>query len=88
MPFKLVYECFYIDTPFTIKFNAIITNDIRKAISFGFNRFNIIKKTIEKGPLNERIIGIALNKTIYIGLAKPNFAIITRRKKVELLDLL
>ena len=88
MPFKSVYECLYISTPLATEFNAIIISDVREVISLGFNRFDVVKKAIEKGLLNERIIKIVFNKAIYIGFAKPSFAIIMRCKKVELLGLL
>jgi len=71
-----IYKYLYIGTPLIIKFNIIIINDIHEAISLEFNRFNVIKKVIEKGLLNKRTIEIALNKTIYIGLVKPSFTII------------
>jgi len=45
-------------------------------ILFGFNRFNVIKKAIKKGPLNKCIIKIIIEKAIYINLIKPSFEII------------
>jgi len=69
----LIYECFYSDTSLINEFNEIKVFTIFKPISLGFNRFNIIKKVIKKGSLNECTIRIAIGKAIYIGLIKPGF---------------
>ena len=71
-----VYECLYSDTPLINEFNEIKTFTVFKFISFGFNRFNIIKKAIEKSSLNECIIEIVIEKAIYINFIKPDFKII------------
>ena len=73
MSFKLMYECLCFNTLLINEFNEIKVFIIFKLISFGFNRFNIIKKAIEKGLLNECIIGIVIGKMIYIGFAKLSF---------------
>ena len=73
MPFKLIYECFYFNTPLINEFNEIKAFIIFELISPEFNRFNIIKKTIEKDLLNEYIIRIVIKRAIYIGLVKPGF---------------
>ena len=72
----LIYECLCFNTPLINEFNEIKAFIIFKFISLGFNRFNIIKKAIEKNPLNECIIKIAIKRAIYIGLIKPGFEII------------
>jgi len=76
MLFKLIYECLYFNILFINEFNKIKAFIIFKLISLGFNRFNIIKKAIKKGPLNKCIIRIIIKRTIYIGLVKPSFKII------------
>jgi len=76
MPFKLIYECFYSGISLINEFNKIKVFIIFKLISFKFNRFNIIKKVIEKGFLNECIIKIVIKKMIYINFIKPGFKII------------
>ena len=73
----LIYEYLYFNTPFINEFNKIKAFIIFKLISFGFNRFNIIKKAIKKNPLNEYTIKIVIKKAIYIGLIKPGFKTIT-----------
>ena len=70
------------------EFNEIKAFTIFKLILFEFNRFDVIKKAIEKSSSNECIIEIAIKKTIYIGLIKPDFKTITRKKKIELFGLL
>ena len=72
----LIYECFYFNTSFINEFNEIKAFIIFELISFKFNRFNVIKKTIEKGFLNEYIIKIVIKKAIYISFVKPGFEII------------
>jgi len=72
----LIYKCFYSNTLLTNEFNEIKAFTIFKLISLGFNRFNIIKKIIEKNLLNEYIIKIVIKRAIYIGFAKLNFEII------------
>ena len=76
MPFKLIYECLYFNTPLINEFNEIKAFIIFESILLGFNRFNIIKKVIEKSPLNKYIIKIVIKRTIYIGFIKPGFEII------------
>jgi len=76
MPFKPVYECFYFDISLTSEFNEIKAFIIFELISLGFNRFNMIKKAIKKGSLNECIIKIVIKRAIYIDFAKPGFEII------------
>ena len=76
MPFKSIYECLYFNTPLINKFNEIKAFIIFKFILLGFNRFNVIKKIIEKSPLNKCIIGIVIKKAIYIDFIKPGFEII------------
>jgi len=71
-----MYKCLYFNTPLINEFDKIKAFIIFKFISFEFNRFNIIKKTIKKSPLNECIIRIAIKKAIYIDLIKPSFKII------------
>jgi len=88
MPFKLIYECFYFGTLFINEFGKIKAFIIFEFISLGFNRFNVIKKAIKKGLLNEYIIKIVIKRAIYIGFIKPSFKIIIRKKKIELLGLL
>ena len=88
MLFKLIYECFYFGISLANKFDEIKAFIIFKPILFGFNRFNVIKKAIEKSLLNECIIKIIIKKAIYIGFIKPGFEIITRKKEIELFDLL
>ena len=68
-----VYECFYFDIPLTNEFDEIKAFIISEFISLGFNRFNVIKKAIEKSFLNEYIIGITIKKAIYINFVKPSF---------------
>ena len=72
----LIYECFYFNISFINEFNEIKVFIIFKLILFRFNRFNMIKKTIEKNPLNKYIIKIVIEKAIYINLIKPGFKII------------
>ena len=76
MFFKLIYECFYFDIPFINEFNEIKVFIIFEFISFGFNRFKLVKKVIKKGFLNEYIIRIVIKKAMYISLIKPGFEII------------
>jgi len=76
MPFKPIYECLYSNTSLTNEFNEIKAFTIFEPISFGFNRFNVIKKVIEKSLLNECIIKIIIKRAIYISFAKPGFEII------------
>jgi len=71
-----VYKCLYFSTSLINEFNEIKAFIIFEFISLGFNRFNVIKKTIEKSPLNECIIKIIIKKAIYIGFIKPGFEII------------
>ena len=71
-----VYECLYSGTLLTNEFNEIKAFIIFEPISLGFNRFNVIKKVIEKSSLNECIIKIVIERAIYIGFAKPGFKII------------
>ena len=66
----LIYECFYSSTLLINEFNKIKAFIIFEFISFGFNRFNIIKKAIKKGPLNKCIIRIIIGKAIYIWFYK------------------
>ena len=73
MSFKLIYKCFYFGTPLINKFNEIKVFIIFEFILFEFNRFNMIKKTIKKSPLNEYIIKIVIKRAIYISLIKPSF---------------
>jgi len=73
MLFKLVYKCFYFNTLFINEFNEIETFIIFEFILFKFNRFNVIKKVIEKGLLNECIIKIVIKRAIYINFMKPDF---------------
>ena len=73
----LIYECLYFNIPFINEFNEIKALIISELISLGFNRFNVIKKVIEKSPLNEYIIRIVIKRAIYIGFIKPGFKIIT-----------
>jgi len=68
-----VYECFCFDIPFINEFNKIKAFIVFKFISFGFNRFNMIKKVIKKNSLNKYIIKIVIKRAIYIGLIKPGF---------------
>ena len=84
----LIYECLYFNTPFINKFDKIKAFTIFKLISFEFNRFNIIKKIIKKGFLNECIIKIIIKKAIYISFTKLSFKIIIRKKEIELFGLL
>jgi len=81
MPFKLIYECLYFGTLLINEFNKIKVFIIFEFISFGFNRFNIIKKIIEKSSLNKYIIRIIIKRTIYINFIKPGFEIIIQKKK-------
>ena len=76
MPFKLIYKCLYFNTPLINEFNEIKTFIISEFISFGFKRFNIIKKVIEKSSLNKYIIKIVIKRAIYIDFIKPDFEII------------
>ena len=48
----------------------------------------MIKKAIEKGPLNKYIIRIIIKRAIYIGFIKPDFKTIIRKKEIELFGLL
>ena len=73
MLFKLIYKCFYFGILLINEFNEIKTFIIFEFISFEFNRFNVIKKIIKKGFLNEYIIKIVIKRTIYISLVKPDF---------------
>jgi len=73
MLFGLVYECFYSGTSLVNKFNKIKAFTVFEFISLGFNRFNVIKKAIEKSSSNECIIGIIIKRAMYIGFAKPGF---------------
>jgi len=77
MSFKLIYECLYFNTSFINEFNKIKTFIIFEFISFGFNRFNVIKKVIKKSPLNKYIIKIIIKKVIYIRFVKSSFKTIT-----------
>jgi len=77
MPFKLIYECFCFGISLINEFNEIKAFITFEFISFEFNRFNVIKKVIEKGFLNEYIIKIVIKKAIYIDFIKPDFKIIT-----------
>ena len=83
-----IYECLYSNIPLTNEFNEIKAFIIFEPISLEFNRFNIIKMTIKKSPSNEYTIKIIIEKAIYIDFAKSSFEIITRKKEIELLDLL
>ena len=69
----LIYECFYSGTPLTSEFDEIKAFIIFEFISFEFNRFNIIKKAIKKGPSNKCIIRIVIKRAIYIGFTKLGF---------------
>ena len=73
---ELVYECFCFSTLLISKFGEIKAFTIFEFISFKFNRFNVIKKVIKKGFLNEYIIKIIIKKTIYISFTKSGFEII------------
>ena len=73
MPSEPIYECLYSNTPLINEFNKIKAFIIFELISLGFNRFNVIKKAIEKNPLNKYIIKIIIKKAIYINLIKPGF---------------
>ena len=84
----LIYKCLYFNTPLINEFNEIKVFIIFELISLGFNRFNMAKKVIEKGPLNECIIRIVIKKAIYIGLIKPGFKTIIQKEKIELFGLL
>jgi len=88
MLFKLIYECLYFNISFTSEFNEIKVFIIFELILFGFNRFNVIKKAIEKSPLNKYIIKIIIKRAIYIGFIKPVFKIIIQKKEIELFNLL
>ena len=68
-----IYECLYFNTPLASEFNEIKAFTIFELILPGFNRFNVTKKAIEKGPLNKCIIKIIIKRVIYIGLIKPGF---------------
>ena len=72
----LVYECLYFGILLINEFNEIKAFIIFEFISFGFNRFNVIKKVIKKGPLNECIIKIIIKRVIYIDFIKLSFKII------------
>jgi len=72
----LIYECLYSNTPLINEFNEIKAFIIFEFISFEFNRFNVIKKVIEKDLSNKYIIGIVIKRAIYIGFIKPGFEII------------
>jgi len=76
MLFKLIYKCLYSNTSLINEFNEIKAFIIFEFISFEFNRFNVIKKVIEKSPLNKCIIKIVIKRAIYIGVIKPGFKII------------
>ena len=77
MPFEPIYECLCFNISLINEFNEIKAFIIFELISLGFNRFNVIKKAIEKSSLNEYIIEIVIKRAIYINLIKPSFKTIT-----------
>ena len=68
----LIYECFYSGISLVSEFNEIEAFIIFEFISFGFNRFNVIKKVIKKDFLNEYIIKIRPGKSLNSAKAVRN----------------
>ena len=84
-----LYYCFYTGIPRTKEFNLIIINNVNKKNFFiDINRFKAIKNIIFIDFINKRTIRIVFNKTIIIGFIILKLKTITKRKEIELFNLL